>query len=41
MVYVVLFTFRCEDQEKIKATELELRALTKAVFVEWGVKWDY
>ena len=33
-VYVVLFTFRCEDQEKIKATELERRVLTKAECVD-------
>ena len=28
------FTFRCEDQEKIKATELERRVLTKAECVD-------
>ena len=35
------FTFRCKDQEKIKATELELRVLTKAECVEGGDEWDY
>ena len=35
------FTFRCEDQAKIKATELERRVLTKAECVEWRDEWDY
>ena len=39
-VYVVLFTFRCEDQEN-KATELEPRVLTKVECVEGGDEWDY
>ena len=39
-VYVVLFTFRCEDQEN-KATELELRAVTSVECVAGRDEWDY
>ena len=41
MYTLFCFTFRCEDQAKIKATELEQRVLTKAECVEGGDELDY